>query len=821
MFAPKPTPPHLNLDKVDPSFGRRDSISQTAAEKSQLSKFNKPLPKSPAQPSPFAALFGWGSQTPSLTEVSPLPSPASPTRSSLPNDIAHGAASNSQLEQGANTHVAAANFLGYCETYLSTPPPPNASSVVQVDEMEDELKAISSELAASIRREMDLEELVDKLQDQVNNPQAPGRRTSDYFSDSGYSSSKVSEYDQSREEIEKIQRKSEQEKASIRLELTNKLQDERSRRKVLDIQIKDLAEKASKIDLAQMNNLDANGRIRDLENTCEDLRRKLSAERSSKTNFEDLLGALKGQLQDACLERDNLRDEVVPQLRARVEGLETEAAEYSNLTYESTKMQQELQTLKQENSELKTGSAPSSFGMGALRSQKSGAGLGRSNSVKTGESREAIAERLKDVEAQRDALHIALKNLLDRQEFQNRENAKKIQVLEAERQRLLSDSPKKAGFEKEISTLRTEINTLRRRAEDALEQKWQVEKGLSGLKMDLDRADEEIASLRAILKGQDILLPPSTSGSSSDVTGVPATSASLKKAYKDLQEAYRDSLERIKKLEHGIGPDTPEKTRLAIQRLEQSLSTAELERDAARQHATVLLSQVNGLTSNEAKNLSAERALADELHDSAAQIEKLASQVQQQLATNAALRRRLSETVARGDEDRRSNSERITGLMERLRSLEEQLVAAQSASEERIARHEDEVSSIREAHNEQLQRMNSSSGLNGVRKNTLMDASPSPFHHRSPRLGPAKSFDEAAEMDNLRTRVAELEKALAEAEDEMQEVVGKMSTAQIEVMNLQEERDTAARETLKLQKFLKNELGASFEQRFKSLKGKI
>ena len=65
----------------------------------------------------------------------------------------------------------------------------------------------------------------------------------------------------------------------------------------------------------------------------------------------------------------------------------------------------------------------------------------------------------------------ALKNLLDRQEYQNRENDKKIKVLELERDRLLSSSPRKAGYEKEVSSLRDEITVLRRRAEDAIEQK--------------------------------------------------------------------------------------------------------------------------------------------------------------------------------------------------------------------------------------------------------------------------------------------------------------------------------------------------------------
>ncbi|KND89512.1 hypothetical protein TOPH_05925 [Tolypocladium ophioglossoides CBS 100239] len=843
LFAPKPTPPHLKLDKVDTSVAqdeRKSNIESPSSESAKLTAsplLNKPLPKSPSQASPLASLFGWGNQSPSVTDFSSIPSPLSPPRNGSTNDALHA---NRSLSENPKANAAKANPINYCESYLSTPPPSLALSSIQVEEMEEELKAISSELAASIRREMDLEDLVDRLQEQASNPQAPGKRTSDYFSDSGYSSAKLSEYDQSREEIERIQRRSEQEKASIRLELSNKLQDERSKRKALDQQIKELSEKASQMDLAQMNNMDANDRVKELENTCEDLRRRLSEERQSKNNFEDVLSALKGELQDACNERDNLRDEVVPQLRARVEGLESEAASYTNLTYESTKMQQQLQSLQKENTSLRNSSGGPPEGFALSRSNSVAAssfrprgpppalrGLSRSESVKNVqvESREQLAERLKDVEAQRDALHSALKNLLERQEFQNRENQKKIRILENERQRLLSNSPQKTGFEKDISSLRTEINVLRRRAEDALEQKWQVEKGLVGLKMDLDRAEEEIASLRALLKEKDILIPPSMarSSSSSGSPSVPITSESLERAYRELQDAYTESLERIKKLEPGSGTGASnDKTQLALQRLEQSLSAAVSERDAARQQSNGLRSQLDGLAAIESKSVEREKALADELNDSAQRVEQLAAQVRTQLSTNTELRHRLSDTVVRGDAERKANSERISGLQERLHALEEQLVASQTASEDRVGRHEEEISRLREAHNEQLRRINSGAGVGMTApKSPLLKPGASKMFARSSQAIPVKSFEDELQIKTLRAQVTELETALADAENEIQQVVAKMSTAQIDVMNLQEEREAAVRETRRLQKILVDEQSKSFQERFKSLSGVV
>ncbi|KHN99934.1 uncharacterized protein MAM_01858 [Metarhizium album ARSEF 1941] len=821
MLAPKPTPPHLKLDTVESSASpsdlesQRQSASPESAKLAASPQLNKPLPKSPRQGSPFASLFSWSNPSPSVTDFSSIPSPLSPSKSV--NAPLEAPRNNCPTSTPTNSNAATSNPLSYCESYLSTPPPGTTASSLEIDAMEDELKAISSELAASIRREMDLEDLVDRLQEQVNNPQAPSKRSSDYFSDSGYSSAKLSEYDQNREEIERIQRRSEQEKASIRLELSNKLQDERSKRKALDQQIKDLSEKASQIDLAHMNSLDASDRVKDLEKSCEDLRRRLAEEKESKSNFEDLLSGLKSELQETCNERDNLRDEVVPQLRARVEGLEAEAASYANLTYESTKMQHQLQSLKQENTSLRKSLGPDDIALAKSTSKANNSfkakgptafgGLSRSESVKQphSESREALAERLKDVEAQRDALHSALKNLLERQEFQNRENEKKIKILETERQRLLLE-PRKAGFDKEISSLRTEINVLRRRAEDAMEQKWQVEKGLSGLKMDLDRAEEEIASLRSLLQEKDILIPPSLARSSSTngMPDVPVTSESLQKAYQDLQSSYAKSLERIKKLELNTGDAmSDEKTKLAIERLEQSLLAAVSERDAARRHLNGLKSQVEVLSAGESQNLDREKALSDELGETALRVEQLASQVQQQLATNAELRKRLADTVARGDADRKLNSDRITELQARLHALEEQLVTAQTASEDRVARHEEELSQLREAHNEQLGRIQTGAGV-GVtaRKGSLLKSVMPAMFGRSGQAIAAKSFEEEVEIKTLRARVAELEKALADAESEIQQVVSKMNEAQIQVMGLQEERETAARETRKLQTIL-------------------
>ena len=72
-------------------------------------------------------------------------------------------------------------------------------------------------------------------------------------------------------------------------------------------------------------------------------------------------------------------------------------------------------------------------------------------------------------------------------------------------------------------------------------------------------------------------------------------------------------------------------------------------------------------------------------------------------------------------------------------------------------------------------------------------------------------------MEFLKQRVVELEAALAEADSEMEEVVGHMNIAQIEVMELQNEREEAVRETKRLQRQIEAEKKRAFEDRFASL----
>jgi chromosome segregation ATPase len=299
-----------------------------------------------------------------------------------------------------------------------------------------------------------------------------------------------------------------------------------------------------------------------------------------------------------------------------------------------------------------------------------------------------------------------------------------------------------------------------------------------------------------------------------------AASDALERAYKDLQRAYAESLEKIMRLE-ALGPKD-EETETALAELQQRLSEAVNERDFARQEAVAYQQSAESLQSHEKVHISSETVLADELRVSAKRVEELATQVRQQLASNATLRQRLAETIDRGEKEQKANASRIVHMQGRLRSLEDALMAAQQASEERIQKHEEEIRRLKESHHKQLLRVKDGSKTPRVfAPNTPL--SPLFAGSRSPRIeattsGRGMSIGEESQADSLKARVVELEKALEEADREMQEVVGKMNVAQIEVMELQNEREEAVRQTKRLQAKIEEERLKNFEERFATFK---
>ena len=227
--------------------------------------------------------------------------------------------------------------------------------------------------------------------------------------------------------------------------------------------------------------------------------------------------------------------------------------------------------------------------------------------------------------------------------------------------------------------------------------------------------------------------------------------------------------------------------------LKKSISEAEVERDLAEQQAGQYRAQAESLQEAESFHASENNSLAGQLRASADRVEALAEQVRQQLEANSALRQRLAEAIVRGEKEQRTSATRIIEMQGRLRSLEDKVTAAQQHSEDAVAQHEDEIRELRDSHNVQLQRIKS--GLRTPVSFSPQSQSPlSPlFSAKSPKLaitssGIAMSLNKALRTEFLEKRVEELERALRDADKEMEEVVSRMNMAQIEVMELQSAR---------------------------------
>lgn len=129
--------------------------------------------------------------------------------------------------------------------------PPTTPGLGSYDSIEEELRVVSAELAASIKREMELEDLVEKLEAEAADASTNReKRTSDYFSDVGTPDRNLYPTQTKHEqELEKLKRQYEQERAQIRLEMLGKLSEERQKRVDVETQARELEDHVSRVRL--------------------------------------------------------------------------------------------------------------------------------------------------------------------------------------------------------------------------------------------------------------------------------------------------------------------------------------------------------------------------------------------------------------------------------------------------------------------------------------------------------------------------------------------------------------------------------------------
>lgn len=569
-------------------------------------------------------------------------------------------------------------------------------------------------------------------------------------------------------------------------------------------------------------------KVKALEAALDDAKRKLAEEKQARENFEQLVTAIKMELEEHRQERDRLRDDVVPKLHQRVMNLEAETAQLQQIMDDKAKLQQEIAALRHENMALISCQrkpsdirviTPAEKRMSLAQMQ--GLSVAQSGALSplplSPKEKETLADKLREVEQQRDELQRALRSLRERQKFENKQAAQKIKALESERDRALRFSPRKFANSREVLYLRREVDRLRTRAEEALEAKFKCERNLGSLKMDLEKAEQETAVLRALLQEHDALVTQheelkdshirlSKQVSEMEADHSEATSVSLHRAYRDLLLTHELTLAHLGELEVkgcDLSEDLEERQRKlmaaheesekALKKLRQSLAEAEAERNLAQTEADAYKRQTIALQQAEKCHLVEERSLAVQLRESTERVQQLAAQVQSQMQSNEALRERLAAAIDRGESDQQASANRINELQTRLKQLEDRVIAAQQETEDAIHHHEEEIRLMQTNHSAQLTRL----------KATFLE-SPGPMSPKmpltpllkSPRLEWASkvggsndsSGNSLERMEFLEKKVLELERALADADKDMEQVVSRMSMAQIEVMDLTSQR---------------------------------
>ncbi|KAK9432389.1 hypothetical protein V1505DRAFT_398540 [Lipomyces doorenjongii] len=323
-----------------------------------------------------------------------------------------------------------------------------------VESLQNELRQVSAELAASIKRELDLEMLLDKYATTNDSDGELTDGSSSYPEDDSEGSDGFRHrlrYNPERfEDLERKLRMAQQEKAKLQLEFQHTVDRERQgrheceeKRKKLEEQLKSKA-KPGKRD-ALLANIEATENVRSLEVALEEAQRKLYNERMNAQNLEFMLTSIREELQD-------MSDKPPAELESRARS-----------SIVSLNMLQRYQ--------VKTSPRES------INSRSVSPDLSDPDSMKA---------RIEELEAQRDALQEALRGLKDRYALevkQGSEQARSLQTqLNRARDLAKAIAARRVIHDKDMSSFKEQLEAMKLKLAASQEEKVALEKNLKELK---------------------------------------------------------------------------------------------------------------------------------------------------------------------------------------------------------------------------------------------------------------------------------------------------------------------------------------------------
>ncbi|KAK9479662.1 hypothetical protein V1514DRAFT_304400 [Lipomyces japonicus] len=310
-----------------------------------------------------------------------------------------------------------------------------------VDTLQAELGQVSTELANSIKRELDLEMLLNKYataEDEPDDLTDSNSSIIDEESDEQDHLRRPIHFSQHR--ISKLEQKlrfEQQEKARLQLEFQATLDKERIGRKESDGQRRKLEEQLKRFKTGKINSsdFDQSENVHALELALEDAQRKLYNERLNAQNLEFMLNGIREELQEMSDKSPMER-----QARAR-----SSIASFTVLTKISPNSNRQSQS-----------------------------------------DTEVLNDKVADLEGQRDALQDALRSLRQRQDLQEKNYELKVKSMQSQLERAKEISKalvaRKFLHQQDLSSVDGQLRNLKLELSNAHDEKILLSDDLAGLK---------------------------------------------------------------------------------------------------------------------------------------------------------------------------------------------------------------------------------------------------------------------------------------------------------------------------------------------------
>ncbi|KAK9452990.1 hypothetical protein V1511DRAFT_463348 [Dipodascopsis uninucleata] len=499
-------------------------------------------------------------------------------------------------------------------------------------ELQNELHQVSVELAASIKRELDLEMLLDSfISGEDADLTLPAFAELTDASSSTIDDTDDDEHDQRLharrengdpyrqqvamnfdkfQELERKLRSEQQEKARLRIEYQNIM--ERERRARLDVEERKasleaiLKSRATVSPAAPPDTVDTEA-VRSLETALEDTQRKLHNERLNAQNLEYMLN---GMLEEIKGMAEKPSDEQIRRVRQSV--VSFAKLQVSNFD-----------------------------GTGITRNSS---GTGNEDAADV----EALKTKISSLEEQRDVLQQALRGLRERHELSERQTAEREKMLQSQLQRAKdiahTVSTKRHSCTREILTVKDSVEQLKGRLVSAQQAKSDLEAGLKTIKMRLASIDSASFSASAAIPS----LPPS----SRDANNSAPPESELRANYASaltLIEELNSRLQRNSNDMHALTAQFErerQETKTLVSSLEDRVAKAEQQQrianDLAEEHKMLLRT----LSFNRRQMKDEHSKMTYELESSTRRLQEFASEIQKHVESSKTFTSKFASDLA-------------------------------------------------------------------------------------------------------------------------------------------------------------------------------